>query len=189
VADFCRQLLASAPRNVLNLVATLVLEFPTLLAILPSVTEGFHSLVVMTLHRVRLFAGPQLPKFLEMCDRSVRVICENLDGIAKEILLLDAASNDSVTSAELANLFDVEITADSLAAFVMFARQSSCPDGTFLPLETRRKIAAALTDAADLPICTMIPPDTDPQAMSGLAELLESNKILQMARLVPSPVL
>jgi hypothetical protein len=186
VAEFCRQLLSGASRNALNLIATLVLEFPTLLAIVPPTVDGFHGLVVMTLHRVKTFAGSQVGKFLEMCDRSVREICQKCDGVAKEVRLLDGANGASAQ--QLADLFDIEITPDSLTAFVMFARHSRCPDGTFLPVETRRRIIAALGEEKEMQSCEVSAPDTDPAAMTTLAELLEKNRILQMTPLVPSPV-
>jgi hypothetical protein len=70
----------------------------------------------------------------------------------------------------------------------MFARHSGCPDATFLTLETRRKIRTALTEETELRVCEVSPPDVDPQVMAQLAELLETNKVLQMAKIVPSPI-
>lgn len=77
---------------------------------------------------------------------------------------------------------------DSLTAFAMFARHSNQPNCAFVPLEKRQQIYTGLSQGVDLRPLEVPPPDTDLQAVARLAELLESNKVLQMVPLVPSPV-
>jgi hypothetical protein len=181
-AEFARQLLARAGRSELNMIATLVLEFPTLLAVLPPTTDGFASLAALTLHRVALFAPDGLTRFLELCDRTVRGLAKRDAPVAPDVRLIDGGGP------ELAPMFDREPSTDSLAAVVMFARTAACADCRFLPPETRRKIAAGLANPVELPVIQPEEPDVDPGAVKRLYELIEATKVPEMSKLVPSPV-
>lgn len=178
-ASHCRMVLSTAPPNVLNLLATLTLEWPVVLAIVPSTTNGFENLAMITTHRVKTFSPSLLPNFLELCDISVRRVARMNDSLPKPLQLLDAAfATDTLSNTSLESLFTEPTPCpDFFAASLLFGRHTSLSALTFIPPAVKSQIVAALQSPADPP--PLAPPSlqTNLDAVADVAEFLHSNQI------------
>ena len=131
-AHNCRKILSLAPTSVLNYAATLSLEFPTILCILPKKTMGFDTLASITLHRIIALLPDALIPFIELCDQSVRTLLydktlkkeeinEQEVKIYPPLRLYDASYDPEV---RITDLFNTEVNNDLIASAAWFARMT-----------------------------------------------------------------
>ena len=134
----CRRVLELAPTNVLNYAATLCLEFPIILCILPTKAMGFQSLASITLHRIISLVPDALVPFIELCDQTVRTLLftkilkkEDIDPneihYYPPLKLYDASSDPEI---RISDLFGEELTSDLIASATWFARMTIKSDIT-----------------------------------------------------------
>lgn len=180
--------MAKAPENMLNLLATLVLEWPVVLAILPETVAGFTNLVRMTVHRVKTFTPDDLPRFLELCGRSVRDLVRANSLLSREFQLFDAGFTGGVPTSELTNLFGGDLSTDYLASCVIFGRFVRLNSASFLPPAVRSGIVAALRTPDDPPERPVRPHGVDLEAMFAITGLVHSHKVSEIHKHVKSPV-
>jgi hypothetical protein len=186
-AQYCRNLLSLAPTNALNLIATLCLEFPAVLAVLPASAAGFSNLALITLHRVKTFAPEFCSDFLGLCDSNVRQLAKT--SVSNELLILDATTGPADQS-EVARAFGTDMTLDSLAAALMFGRHSTSPNGGFISQEIRAKLSQAFKDPPPTRHQTDVPAfNLDVQKMTLLSDLIESNRVMAIHAHVQNPIL
>ena len=188
-ASHCRMVLANAPKNVLNLLATMTLEWPVVLAIVPSTTDGFQNLAMITTHRVKTFSPALLPRFLELCDIAVRKVARMNDLISKEFQLLDAAfASDTLSNESLSSLFSSPPSPDFFSACLLFGRHTPLSALHFVPAPAKAQIVAALQSPQAPPPQPLPETDTNLDPIADVIELLNANQITRIHSYVQSPV-
>jgi hypothetical protein len=190
-AHFCRTLLSLTSTNSVNLIATLCLEFPAVLAVLPPTAAGFSNLALITLHRIRSFAPEFLTPFLELCDQRVRQLAKAF--VSNEFAILDAASG-ARDQAEVARAFDSGplsgLSLDYVAAAVIFARNCASPNGSFISRDVRAKLSNYFSNPPQIESQSEIPAfDLDVHKMALVSDLIESNRVMSIHAHVQNPIL
>lgn len=162
ISNNCRSILKKAPPSTLNMLATLSFDIPIIFPILPPEIEGYHTVCMITIHRLKSFMPDSLSKFLCLCDIKAREIIHretssknkapslklpNLS-IPRELQLYDAANTASRSRAAISEMMEADESINFLASVVLFVRRCPYDDGSFLPQQTAHKITQALRQVA-----------------------------------------
>ncbi|EAY15671.1 hypothetical protein TVAG_405850 [Trichomonas vaginalis G3] len=179
----CRTILSKAPSASLNYAATLCLEFPVLFCILPPSVKGYKFLAKLTLHRVQSLYKESYRQFLEMCERSVRKIS---DEVYEPLSLLDSAMTGDCL--DIYRLFQTDLTLDFKAATAMFARYSNWKDGKEIPIELRKEMLKVLNSPTESHFETK-PREIPIENIISASEKVNQKSILALRNAITNPII
>lgn len=198
IANNCRNILKKAPTDTLNMLSTLSFDVPIIFTILPPEIEGYQTLCMITIHRLKSFIPDKLSEFLCLCDTKAREIIHRETStknnktpslvlpsltIPKKLQLYDTSKTASRSRSAISEMMEDEITINYLAPVVLFARRSPYEVANFLPQQTAKNIVQALkapynTKLTKIP-CSQYHPD-DVKNLSELIVNCDIHQILQM---------
>lgn len=189
-ANHCRLILKKAPSNTLNLIATLTFDFPILLSIIPPNVNGFKTLVLMTIHRIKTFYPDELSHFLELCDIRVREITQKENTkISPELRIYDATFLNNISKEQIKELFHPKENIDFYTAAFLFARYTSIPNASqSIDYEAATKIREMILNSPETTAAYVPNSKLDISDIASIREMIEQNQISHLLKLIQNRI-
>ena len=176
--------------NTLNLIATLTFDFPILLSIIPPNVNGFKTLVLMTIHRIKTFYPDELSHFLELCDIRVREITQKENTkISPELRIYDATFLNNISKEQIKELFHPKENIDFYTAAFLFARYTSIPNASqSIDYEAATKIREMILNSPETTAAYVPNSKLDISDIASIREMIEQNQISHLLKLIQNRI-
>lgn len=198
IANHCRNILKKAPSNTLNMLSTLAFDLPIIFAILPPEVDGYHTVCMLTIHRLNSFTPESLSDFLCLCDIKAREIIHRETStknnktptislsdlsIPNELQLYDTSITASRSRNAISDMMKAECSINFVAAAILYARRTQQENGNFLAPQEAHKIVQALkkedynTNLTKIPCSQYFAED-----VKKLSEMIERCEIMDILK-------
>lgn len=175
----CRNILERADDAQLNLYATLCLDFFDLLCILPKKVQGFRTVAILTLHRIRnLYSEDHYIQFISCCDKSVRELEDYDYSMPDFIKIFDAAENSNIDVDKITHNIK-GVNDDIIASLIMYARKTSKSNAKGMEPTLCKSVYETLKNPHEM-LIELTDINIDIDRIVRYADLIDTKSIIEM---------